>query len=322
MGKKSLFEFSDAFINAGAEMLMEMEEEQKQKIREFLKKQDVRKYSFHSTDDIIPEVTVDVEGSIKITKKDLDEHGCIPIPFGKVSGSFICNDCGLTSLSNAPDEVGDIFCCSGNKLESLKGCPGKVGISFECASNAVVFSEEDIKQVCKVGRKVKTYAIKSPMIIVAGYDDFPTKTKVDKFRFTTFDKQGLGISFHISSSYMKGNSTLMVISYWTKYSRTNLFKEMDGLESLPKEECERFRQFLEGKMDALIEGLHLDQIDWYNWDIPTSQKSLYEDGHSPLDISIPDHPSLKMETMFPYIGDGWLNGAPVFELDVKPLFYK
>ena len=322
MAKNSPFHFSKEFLDEGARILTKMEEEQKEKIRAFLKNQPVRKYSFRLTDDLLPDVMVDVEGSVIIKKEDLDEHGCIPFPFGKVSGSFICNDCDLTSLSNAPEEVGDYFCCSGNKLESLKGCPGKVGVSFECEFNSVDFSEEDVKQVCKVGRKVKTYAIKSPKTVIAGYPDYPTKTKVDKFRFTILDKQGLGLSFHVCSSYMKGKSSLMDISYWTKYYGTKLYKEMDGLEFLSKEECDRFKQYVEERIDGFIEILHIEDIDWNNWDIPTSEKDLYNNGYSPLDISIPDHPSLNMETLHPYFGDGWLDGAPVYELKVHSIFYK
>jgi len=57
-----------------------------------------------------------------ITKTRFNE---IPIPFGIVLGSFICNGMDLTSLNNAPTEVGDKFDCSGNKLESLQGGPKK-----------------------------------------------------------------------------------------------------------------------------------------------------------------------------------------------------
>jgi len=153
MAKKSSFGLSEAFLNAGADMMGNIIEDRKQKIRDFLKTQEVRKYTFHLCDGCLPDVFVDIEGNILLKKEDIDK-GHIPFQFGKVSGSFICNDCGLTSLYNSPTEVGDNFCCSGNELESLIGCPQKVGISFECEANKVEFNEEDIKQVCKVGWKV------------------------------------------------------------------------------------------------------------------------------------------------------------------------
>lgn len=317
MARKTLFN-----IPNGADIIGELLEEMKEPAKAFLKKYDIKNYSFREGDGVLPEIIADVQESVRITKSDLNDKGSIPFKFGRVSGSFICNDCGLTSLYNAPDEVGDIFCCSGNKLESLHGCPSKVGISFECEANAAEFTADDIKQNCKVGRKVKTCDIKPVRIFNAGNTNYPTVTKVDKYRFTTFDGIGLCLSFHVRSFYMKGKYTLMEISYWTKYGKTNLYKELDGLDSLPKEECERFKEYIGDKIDTFISCYHFDQIDWNNWDIPTSETDMIENGHSPLHISIPDHPSLRMETKYKYVGDGWLGGAPVYELDIKPLFYK
>lgn len=309
-------------IPGAADVMAAVLEKMEKPARAFFKKYDIKNFSFRDGDGVLPEIIADVQESVRINRSDLNDKGDIPFKFGKVSGSFICNDCGLTSLYNAPDEVGDVFCCSGNKLESLRGCPGKVGISFECEANAAEFTEDDIKQYCKVGRKVKVCDIKPVRIFTAGNADYPTVTKVDKFRFTTFDGIGLCLSFHVRSFYMKGKSALMEISFWTKYKRTNLYKDLDGLDSLPKEESDRFKEFAGDKIDSLLNSVHFAPIDWYNWDIPTSEKDLIENGHSPLHLSIPDHPSLRMETMYEYDGDGWLNGAPVYELDIKPLFYK
>lgn len=322
MAKKGIFEISDAALNQLAQAFMEEEESEKEKIRVFLKKHNIRKYRFRTTDDLIPTVITDIKGSVQITKEDLDKDGHIPFKFGKVSGSFDCNDCELTSLVNVPDEVGDVFSCSGNKLESLNGCPDKVGMSFECAANTVEFTEEDIKKCCKVGWKVKTFAIKPVKVFTAGYEDFPTQTKVDKFRFANIDGEGIGLAFHVSSKYLKKKSTLVEISYWTKYGMLKSDEKANGLVSIPKEISDKLKLFVEAKIDIFLRTFHFDEIDWNNWDIPTSEKELYEGGYTPLDISMPDHPSLKMETMTRYKGDMWLDGTPLFELKVSSLFYK
>lgn len=48
------------------------------------------------------------------------------IKFGKVTGSFSCSGCGLTSLRGTPDYVGGNFDCSCNYLTTLKNGPKEV----------------------------------------------------------------------------------------------------------------------------------------------------------------------------------------------------
>jgi hypothetical protein len=52
---------------------------------------------------------------------DLDDQGLtkIPIKFGKIDGSFSCNNNYLTSLENGPYEVTQNYSCQGNYLTTL-----------------------------------------------------------------------------------------------------------------------------------------------------------------------------------------------------------
>ena len=50
----------------------------------------------------------------------------IPIPFGKVKGSFIVEKCKLKSLKNSPEEAEKFFCSDNDNLTSLEGGPKKV----------------------------------------------------------------------------------------------------------------------------------------------------------------------------------------------------
>ena len=92
-----------------------------------------------------------------------------------VKQSFYCNSNELTSLEGAPKKVGKGFYCSTNKLESLKGAPEKisgnfycgfnllntlegapieVGGSFYCRYNSTKFTEDDVREVCKVKKYI------------------------------------------------------------------------------------------------------------------------------------------------------------------------
>ena len=67
-----------------------------------------------------PDGSYDYVGSIDWGNRRLKE---IPLKFHKVSGSFFIHENNLTSLKNAPKEVGMHFACSQNNLKTLKGCP-------------------------------------------------------------------------------------------------------------------------------------------------------------------------------------------------------
>jgi len=76
---------------------------------------------------------VDVDGGFNCSYQRL--KGFKEVKFGKVTGSFWCNNNQLTSLVGAPQEVGDHFLCEDNQLTSLEGAPQKVGWSFSCKDN-------------------------------------------------------------------------------------------------------------------------------------------------------------------------------------------
>ena len=78
----------------------------------------------------------------------------IPFQFGKIIGDFYCDKNNLTSLKDGPEKVGGYFDCSENNLTSLKGCSKEVNGDFYCDRNKIKFTEEDVKKVCKVGKKI------------------------------------------------------------------------------------------------------------------------------------------------------------------------
>ena len=71
-----------------------------------------------------------------------------------VGGSFHCGNNQLISLKGAPTYVGGEFGCGNNKLTSLDGAPTYVGGSFNCRYNPVKFTEEQVRAVCDVKKKV------------------------------------------------------------------------------------------------------------------------------------------------------------------------
>jgi len=73
-----------------------------------------------------------VEGDVDLNGQDLTE---IPIPFGAITGSFLCGYNHLKSLKNAPKHVGDDFYCNNNFLTTLEYAPTIVGGNFRCHNN-------------------------------------------------------------------------------------------------------------------------------------------------------------------------------------------
>ena len=273
---------------------------------------------------------VDVIGHVMMDWSDV-QNGTIPFPFGKVSGSFSCNDCQLTSLENGPIEVGDYFYCSGNKLETLDGAPKKVGIRFECAGNKKDFTPKDINKVAKVGHKVKVLPL-TPSVTMWNGDDgnYPTKVVVDKYRITTMDNVGVVIAIHVSADYYDKSQgkSMMNVSFWTKYNTTPFDKKVmkldrvDGLEDyLSPEVCKGLNDFFTKNINVLIEGLDLADFDLYNYDIPASKRSLYEDGYSDLWTMIADSYS-HYDHMWKFTGDDWLDGTPLLDLQVFDAYSK
>lgn len=294
-------------------------------IKSFMAKHDITTYKMYMKGG---KRFVDVVGNVVMSRSDAP-NGTIPFPFGKVSGSFSCNDCNLTSLENSPLEVGDCFYCSGNKLESLDGAPKKVGIRFECAGNKKDFTSKEINK-SKIGHKVKVFPLSPIVTMWNGESNYPTKVVVDKFRITTFDNVGVVISIHVSADYYDKSQgeSMMNVSFWTKYTKTPFDSKMmkidrvDGLRDyLPPEACKGLNNYFIRNINVLCDGMKLSDIDFHNYDIPASSRSLYEDGYSDLWTSIGDT-TIHFDHMRRFIGDGWLSGVPLFELQVFEAFSK
>ena len=67
---------------------------------------------------INPDGSIDVEGDVFISNKNLDK---LPLKFNYVSGVFVCSYNKLTSLEGSPKEVGIKLYCTGNPLTTLNG---------------------------------------------------------------------------------------------------------------------------------------------------------------------------------------------------------
>ena len=73
-----------------------------------------------------------------------------------VGWDFKCIGCAsLKSLKGAPEKVNWSFYCTDCKsLKSLDGAPKDVGMDFNCADCGKKFTEEDVKKVSNVRRKI------------------------------------------------------------------------------------------------------------------------------------------------------------------------
>lgn len=106
-------------------------------------------------------LAVIVNGDITLTKQDAP-RGKLRHEFKKVTGSFICCDCGLEDLLFGPEEVGGTFDCSNNHLTSLANAPKVVGGNFICEGNEKQFTYTEIKKHTKVGGRIHTDASLTP----------------------------------------------------------------------------------------------------------------------------------------------------------------
>lgn len=102
----------------------------KEKIQAWLELMNIENYSIQD------DLSVDVDGSVKIGTKNLTE---IPIQFGIINGDFCCYGNNLTSLKGCPIKVKGYFNCSGNNLKSLEYCPIKVRDSFFANANQIEY---------------------------------------------------------------------------------------------------------------------------------------------------------------------------------------
>ena len=85
-----------------------------------------------------PDGTVDVDGNVDLSVQKLSK---LPLKFGRVTGSFWCENNKLTSLEGCPTEIRGDFSCAGNQLTSLEGCPREIGGNFYCQSNQLTSLE-------------------------------------------------------------------------------------------------------------------------------------------------------------------------------------
>jgi hypothetical protein len=84
-----------------------------------------------------------------------DNYGDIPkyIKFNKINGRFNIADCCMTTFRGCPKIVNGDFICLRNKIKSLKYLPKIVNGDFEI-SKETGFTEEDIRNVCKISGQV------------------------------------------------------------------------------------------------------------------------------------------------------------------------
>jgi len=92
-----------------------------------------RKVTLQSSEHIlIHDNIIDVTGTVRTIYKKIKQ---IPFQFGRVDGSFSCNNMDLTPLFGCPHTVLRGFYCFENKLTSLVGSPRTVGGDFNCHTN-------------------------------------------------------------------------------------------------------------------------------------------------------------------------------------------
>jgi hypothetical protein len=101
----------------------------------------------------LPEIlkNVNVEGYFYCDNNKLISLTGAPETVGK---DFFCNNNLLTSLEGSPKNVGRDFYGDNNLLTSLEGAPKTVGGSFYCYNNPVQFTEQQVRAVCDVKKKV------------------------------------------------------------------------------------------------------------------------------------------------------------------------
>ena len=156
-------------------------------IEKWLNEYNIKNYTIN--DDFI----VDVNGDVDLKYKELTEFPEY-IQFGVVTGFFSCYKNQLISLRGVPRIVDGYFDCSFNQLTSLEGAPRKchnfycysnyltslkgspeivgsfdcrynslislegasreVGGYFDCSNNSIIFTEEDVRKVCRVKEEI------------------------------------------------------------------------------------------------------------------------------------------------------------------------
>src|ERR1035437_5663585 len=106
------------------------------------------------------DLTIDITSSVYINC-----NGLIKFPnyiqFNEVYFNFSCSSNVLTSLRGCPEIVKGSFSCHDNKLSSLKYSPKYVGCYYRCGNNPKKFTENYIRNKCKIDGNVYNHKIYS-----------------------------------------------------------------------------------------------------------------------------------------------------------------
>jgi hypothetical protein len=76
------------------------------------------------------------------------------INFNIIHGCFQVGYCNFTTMRGFPKIIKEDFSCAGNKLTSLEYSPKIVGLFYSIQNNYKQFTEEEVRKVCKVGKRV------------------------------------------------------------------------------------------------------------------------------------------------------------------------
>lgn len=167
------YDVGDRFDEVNDEIMRRLQKEflSKKSITEMLERveEDIAKFmKQHGVDDYTLTIgsvceAINVNGDMILEKKDAP-RGTLRFEFAKISGDFICKDCGLKTLQFGPKEVGGTFDCSGNKLSKydLSSAPKVVGGDFIWVNNEDQVSYTEIRKHVQVKGKVFTDAPMSP----------------------------------------------------------------------------------------------------------------------------------------------------------------
>lgn len=102
-------------------------------------------------------VVVNYDGEhVRVSNHNIEHLTNGLFKWGPISGNFNCQNCTLLkTLEGAPEKVGLDFYCQGSKsLISLKGAPKEVDRDFYCFNCGTKFTEEDVKKVSKVKKRI------------------------------------------------------------------------------------------------------------------------------------------------------------------------
>lgn len=100
----------------------------KQQIIEWLDNHFIEEYIINK------DLTVDVDMNVMLMHYKLKE---IPIQFGTINGSFVCNNNSLTSLKGSPYHINGSFIFNCNDIDSFQYAPKFVRDEFSCQHNPI-----------------------------------------------------------------------------------------------------------------------------------------------------------------------------------------